>query len=207
MVFKAWKKLEQQNSAIKSLWVVIGILVLLNVFISLFLATAPNRIRVYIPPDLSQGATMQAGVPDKSNVYAFAFQIFTSINSWPDSGTKNYESNVFPYKNYLSASFFNQLEEDVKDRTQNGELERTRIMSGVSDMGYKPADVTSLGNGAWLVNLHLQIIETLEGSVIKSVIMDYPLVVNQVSESIQINPWGFVIAGFNESPYRIKTII
>ena len=89
----------------------------------------------------------------------------------------------------------------------NGELTRKRIMSGVSGMGYKPSDVKVLGNGTWLVNMHLQIIETLEGSVIKNVIMDYPLVVSQIHASMQVNPWGLQIAGFNKHPYRIKTIV
>lgn len=207
MLFKAWKKIDQQGAAIKSLWIVIAILVVVNLFALLFLATAPDRIRIYIPPDLSHGAMLKAGVPNKSNVYAFAFQIFTAINSWPDSGTENYEKNIAAYKDYVSASYYAQLQDDVRQRTENGELGRTRIMSGVSGMGYKPSDVKSLGNGAWLVNLHLQIIETMEGSVIKNVIMDYPLVINQVHESIQLNPWGFSIAGFQQSPYRIKTIV
>lgn len=207
MIFKAWKKIDSQGIAIKNLWAVVGILVALNLFLALFLATAPTRLRVYIPPDLSHGALLKPGAPNKSNVYAFAFQIFTAINSWPDNGAKDYMKNINAYRNYLSPSFYTQLKQDNDDRAANGELARTRIMSGVSGMGYKPSDVKSLGNGAWLVNLHMQIIETLDGSVIKNVIMDYPLVINQVHESIQLNPWGFAIAGFNQQPYRIKTIV
>ena len=80
-------------------------------------------------------------------------------------------------------------------------------MSGVSGMGYQPSDVKPLGNGTWQVQLHVQIVETLDGSVIKNVIMDYPLIVSRVHASIQVNPWGLAITGFNEQPYRIKTIV
>ncbi len=207
MVFKAWKKLDQQGIAIKNMWIIIAILVFLNLCLVLSLANAPNKLRIYIPPDLTQGTTVQPGKIPKATIYAFAFQIFTAINSWPDSGEKEYGKNIHAYRNYLSAAFFERLKKDMGERKNNGELSRKRIMSAVSGMGYQPSDVKMLGNGVWRVNMKLEIVETLDGAVIKRVVMDYPLMVSRVSTSIQINPWGLVISGFSEPPYRIKTVI
>ena len=207
MSFTAWKKLDQQSIVIKQLWIFISLLVGLNLCLLLGLVTTPSRLRIYIPPDLSHGAMLKPDKMTRDTVYAFTFQIFTALNSWPDSGTKEYEKNINAYRNYLTPAFYQKLQKDKQARTRNGELMRKRIMSGVSGMGYKPSDVKVLGNGTWLVNMHLQIIETLEGSVIKNVIMDYPLVVSQIHASMQVNPWGLQIAGFNKHPYRIKTIV
>ena len=207
MLFKAWKKLDQQGVAIKNLWVFVGVLIVLNLFLLISLAAAPKQLRVYVPPDLSRGAMLKPGNIPKATVYAFAFQIFTALNSWPDSGMKEYGKNINSYRNYLSPAFYQQLEQDKLDRSSNGELSRKRIMSGVSGMGYQPIDVTILGNGTWLVKMQLQIMETLEGAVIKNVIMTYPLIISRVHTSIQINPWGLEIRGYNQHPYRVKTIV
>ena len=206
-MFNAWKTLDQQTLVIKNLWVIVGLLLALNLLLGIFLALTPNRLRIYLPPDLSQGALIKPGVPDKSTVYGFAFQILTSINSWPDSGTEDYGKNIEAYRHYLSAGFYHELKEDLSSRVNNSELSRTRIMAGVADEGYAPESVEFLGNGSWLVKLHLQIEETLDGSVIKNVVLEYPVLVSQVSESITINPWGLVVSGFKESPHRIKTLV
>ena len=207
MMFKSWKILDQKNGVIKSLWIVIGLLVCLNIYLTFNLSAVPNRLRIFVPPDLSRGAMIQPGNIPKSTIYSFAFQIFTAINSWPQSGDKEYGKNINSYRNYLSPSFYQQLIEDKQTRTTNGELQRKRIMSGVSGYGYKPSDVKALGNGTWLVNIHLQIMEYLEGSVIKNVIMDYPIMVSRVHDSITVNPWGLTISGFSGQPYRTKTIV
>ncbi|OGT35654.1 MAG: integrating conjugative element protein [Gammaproteobacteria bacterium RIFCSPHIGHO2_12_FULL_37_14] len=207
MIFNSWKILDQKNTSIKYLWAFIALLIVMNLFLAIGLMSAPNRLRVYVPPDLSHGAMINPEHIPKSVVYAFAFQIFTSINSWSNAGSTQYEKNINSYRNYLSASFYQELQKDNTDRAANGELSRDRIMSGASGMGYKPSDVTVLGDGTWLVNMHLQIVETLEGSVIKNVIMDYPMLVSRVNASISVNPWSLVISGFNQQPYRIKTII
>ena len=74
-------------------------------------------------------------------------------------------------------------------------------------MGYDANAVKILSKDSWLVNLKLKIQETVNGSVVKEVIMDYPLIISRVQTSIQINPWGLVIQGYDKKPYRIQTEI
>lgn len=207
MIFNAWKVMDQKNIAIKYCWILIAILIFLNLFLLLALANTPSRLRVYIPPDLSHGAIINPHHIPRATVYAFAFQIFSTVNSWEGQNDKEYAKNINDYKNYFSGQFYQALQKDNANRAENGELNRSRMMSAVSGMGYQPSDVTVLGNGSWLINMHLQIIETLDGAVIKNVIMDYPLLIFRVHAPIQVNPWGLEIAGFKSSPYRIKTII
>lgn len=207
IVFNAWKKFDELTLTIKSLWCLIGILVLINFLLLIGWMSAPSRLRVYLPPDLTQGALMKVGTIPKSTIYAFSYQIFTAMNTWTNSGTEDYKKNINAYKNYLSPKYYRELLEDYDTRTSNGELGRQRLVTGVSSMGYDPKDVEILGDGTWLVNMHLKIQETVNGSVVKDVLVDYPLVIARVNASIQVNPWGLVIQGYSKDPTRIKTNI
>lgn len=204
-MFKAWKKFDELHLVIKVLWIFIGILVFVNVILCIGWMHAPKKMRIYIPPDLSSGALINPNEIPKASIYAFAFQIFTAVNSWPESGAQDYAKNLNSYRNYLSSSFYYALLRDLKSRQENGELNRHRIMSAATAMPYSEVDVKKLGNGVWLVNLHLQLIETLDGSVIKNVVMDYPLQVASIHTSIQLNPWGLVLTGYHGKSFRVKT--
>lgn len=204
-LFTQWRFAEQQNAVIKTLWGVIALLVLLNGFAYIGWSHAPSQMRVYIPPNIDAGTWVKPGsIPDPT-LYAFAYQIFTAINSWSDNGSDDYQNNIKAYRNYLSSRFYQALMTDAIHRQNNGSLNRKRLTGGVTGMGYQESRVTRLGNGTWRVDLRLQINETVAGSVVKDVVMDYPLIITRVNESIQLNPWGLVISGFSEPPTRIKT--
>jgi len=207
ILFNAWKKFDELTLTIKTLWFVIGLLVLVNFLLIIGWISAPSRLRVYLPPDLTQGALIKVNEVPKSTVYAFAYQIFTAINTWTNSGADDYKKNINAYKNYLSPKFYQELLEDCATRSTTGALGRQRLVTGVSSMGYDPKDVEILGDGTWLVNMHLKIQETVNGSVVKDVTMDYPIVISRVNASIQVNPWGLAIQGYYKDPKRIKTSI
>ena len=80
-------------------------------------------------------------------------------------------------------------------------------MTGVSGMGYRPSFVTKIGDGTWHVEMNLQLLETLGGTVIKQMIVHYSLVLSRVNTTIDTNPWGLVITGFYQKTYRIKTVV
>lgn len=207
MLFHAWKKFDELQLIIKTLWGVVAILVTINLLLFIGWMSAPRRLRVYLPPDLTQGALIKVDAIPKNTVYAFAYQIFTALNTWTHNGADDYKKNIQAYKNYLDPRFYQELLEDYDTRASNGSLGRERLVTGVSDMGYDPQDVHILGDGTWLVDMHLKIQETVDGSVVKEVLMDYPLIVSRVNASIQVNPWGLAIKGYDKDPTRIKTEI
>jgi integrating conjugative element protein (TIGR03746 family) len=206
-LFNVWKKFDELNLTIKCLWAVIIILALLDIFLVAGWMNSPSRMRVYLPPDLTQGAMIKPGAIPKSTIYAFGYQIFTAINTWTDEGATDYKKNLNAYKNYLSSRFYRELLEDYATRAANGSLGRQRLVTGVSNHRYSPQDVKILGDGIWLLDLHLKIQETVDGSVVKDVVMDYPLIISRIRTSIQVNPWGLAITGYNKEPRRIKTNI
>ena len=207
ILFNAWKKFDELQLTIKTLWGVVAILIVVNLLLLIGLMSAPSRLRVYLPPDLTQGALIKADAIPKSTVYAFVYQIFTAINTWTNNGADDYKKNIQSYKNYLDPRFYQELLEDYDTRVSDGSVGRERMVTGVSDMGYDPQDVHILGDDTWLVDMHLKIQETVDGSVVKDVLMDYPLIVSRVNASIQVNPWGLVIKGYDKDPTRMKTNI
>lgn len=206
-IFQAWKKFDDMSLTIKTLWALIGVLVMIIAFLIIGWMKAPSKMRFYIPPDLTQGAMIKANDIPKSTIYAFAYQIFTAINTWSTQGSVDYHQNLESYKNYLSPRFYRVLLEDYATRQANGSLGRQRLVTGISGMGYNPNDVNIIGNGTWNVTLHLKIQETVHGSVVKDILMDYSLIISRVNASIQVNPWGLVIGGYNVEPARVKTNI
>lgn len=207
-LFKTWKIIDAQQLLIRTQWVILSIIVLI-LFVALSgWRAAENHARVFVPPalELSGGLTEINSVP-LTTVYAFAFQIFSAINTWPDNGDTDYKTNLIQYQRYFTASMFQQLEQDAALRLQQGALNRKRVMAAVAGMGFDPTAITALGNGVWLLDLKMDVLETVGGTVVKHVIMDYPLRIERVEDAVQVNPWGLVIAGFARTPYRIKTIV
>ena len=206
-LFNYWKKEDQFIAANKSLWVIIVSLLLINLFLAFAFMKQPDKIKVYLPPDISKGGVINADdIPD-STVYAFAFQIFSGINSWPDEGSTDYSKNIYQYRNYVSSNFNRYLTEDIRSKRHNSALNRKRVASVNQDQPFSTDSIESLGNGSWKVNLNVNIVETINNSIIKDVDMDYPLIVSRKNMSIQENPWVLVISGFFDQPHRVKTNI
>ena len=204
-LFRQWGHKEQQSAVIQTLWKFIAVLVLLNLVMFLGWKTAPDKLRVYIPPNIERGGWLKPGVIPESTVYAFAYEIFAAVNTWTNGGEHDYRSNISAYKNYFSDKFFQKLMTDSIERSASGALTRNRVMSGVTGMGYEPVSVKSLGNNVWSVDMKLHILETVDASVVKDVIMDYTFIVSAVNESIVINPWGLQITDFGKEAERVKT--
>lgn len=205
-IFNTWKKFDELALTIKTLWSVIALLVVINLVLMMLWNNQKDAMRIYIPPDLSQGVYVKPGEANKSNVYSFAFQIFSAINTWNQSGEDDYRKNIAMYRGYLSDSFYQKLMNDYKNRSSNGELMRIRIMGTDPSTPLDDEFIHYVGNGTWHVELHVEIEETVNGTIVKHVTMCYPIIVQQINTSIQNNPWGFVISGYYNKPYRVKTL-
>lgn len=206
-LFTTWRELDAQKLMIRIQWIMLAGLSVLFALMLMGWNSAQKTQRVYFPPSLQSGGFTNINKVPKSTVYAFAFQIFSAVNSWPDGGTKDYDKNIVSYHNYFSSNMLQAFQSDFKVRQREGALSRKRIVSAVAGMGYNPKKIVNEGNGVWELNLKLDVLETVGGTVVKHVIMDYPLKVERVDTSIQVNPWGLVLAGYTQAPYRIKTLV
>ena len=208
MIFQHWRLLSEKNALIKSLWVVIGLMILVNILLFIGWQSAPNRLRIYVAPtQIANGAIVKAGDVPSDLVYAFAFEIFTAINTWSFDGIKDYKTAIQGFRYYLTVPFYQMLEGDYQTRLNHGSLSRLRAMTGVSGMAYQDADVVAKGRGVWDVTLHVKVQEHVNETPVKDVLIDYHLRIVQVNLPTELNPWGLAIDGFSSSPTRVKTIL
>lgn len=206
-LFNAWRQEDNNRALVRTLWIFIGLLLVINLSLWVGWKSVPTKQRFYIPPDISQGATVKAGEVPSVTVYSFAYTMFAFLNTWSHDGEKDYFKNIQSYKNYLSEQFYRSLLTDATSRRSSGGLNRMRIMSLMPGEGYSPEKVKNLGGGSWVVYLKVHIVETISGSVVKDIDMQYPLIIRAVNSPISINPWGFSLAGYSTEPTRIKTRI
>lgn len=205
-VFNTWRVMDLQQLLIRVQWGFIAMLFILALIFGMGWKNANAVQRVYLPPSLS-GGTVRVNQPHASTLYAFAFQIFAGVNTWSDSGVKDYAKNIAAYQHYLSPRLIQYFHEDLAYRKKVGALDRKRIVSTAPGTGFSPTDVKSLGNGLWKVNLELDVEETVDNTVVKHVVMDYPLLVRFTHVPIAVNPWGLKLAGFSQAPYRLKVYV
>ena len=215
MLSKLWKKLESQEQIIKTLWIVIGLCMVANLCLFWGWHRAPKFLRVYVAPNqIASGAVVKPGDVPNEVVYAFAYQLFSAIETWSFSGEKDYPQAIRTFRYYFTSNFYRYLMKDYEKRKRAGSLSRVRTVSGISGMGYLDSsseDTTSLvkplSANLWIVHLKLQVTERIGDTVVKDVLIDYPMTVTRVNLSIAQNPWGLALDGFASSPKRIKTIL
>lgn len=207
-MFKLWKKMDNDRQLIQALWRMVAVLVGVIGLLAIGWMSAPSRLTVYVPPDISTGATnLKPEVIPVGVIYAFAFEIFTAINTWSVSGESDYLTAISTYRYYLTPRFQAVLLNDEKKRLAEGGLSRVRLMTGYSGMGYSDDSVKVIGKNMWQVNMTLRVVESVSGETIKDVVIDYPLRIVRVNEATTLNPWGLAIDGFVSKPSRAKTLV
>lgn len=202
-LFDYWKQEEKSVLVIKILSGVIALIMTLCLIAFAGWMTAPSRLTVYIPPDISGGVFLKANEVPPQTVYAFTWQVFGSVNTWNTDGLTDYSTLIENYKNYFSPAFKDWLISDDKAKAQQNALDRKRYMTLVGL--YDSSDVQVISAGVWQVKLNVEIVETVDNQVVKDVVMQYPLVVKRADLPITSNPWGLVLSGFAAQPTRIQT--
>lgn len=206
-LFNAWKKEDQDAAMIHFLKCAIGVLLLICIGLWIGWMSAPSRLTVYVPPDLSGGVLLKHNEIPKSTVYSFAYEAWQELNYWPQSGEQDYATNLRAYAFYLTKSFQLVLQQDYADLKTAGQVDRARTLQGLADAAYDEADVKQLDANTWEVDLHMRLTETKNNQIVKDVEILYPLKVTRANFSQKYNPFGLALAGFVSEPQRIKTYI
>jgi len=202
-LFDYWKQEDKYQLIIKLQYGFMGLLLVLFLLCFWGWKSAPERLTLYLPPDISGGVFIKADQIPPQDVYEFAFQVFGSINNWTNNGTSDYSTLIQDYKDYFSPSFKSWLNSDYQAKAAQNALDRKRYMTLYGT--YNSDDVTKVSQDSWQVNLEVEIVETVDNQVVKDVIMQYPLLITRADLPITSNPWGLVISGFASQPTRIKT--
>jgi len=208
---KFMNALEQAKWHIFSLYVIIIILFFLNLGLVIAWCSTQSNLTIHLPPEIpTSGLTMKAKAYPKSQVFAFAFYIWQSINHWPNNGAKDYQDTIKQLSPYLTPQFKHNLMEDYNTRFNQGELQdRIRMMQGMNGSAFNPKDVLYLGHGTWLVHLQMRLSEYMNTSanVIKDTQVMYNLRVVISQKDANQNQWGLALDGFSSTPKRLNTFI
>ena len=163
-----------------------------------FAHSMPKSIDLHLAPDMKAGDTVQVingetAVPDV-NVYGFAYYIWQQLNRWQADGIKDYGEQIFRFQAYLTPSCRAQLQADMQQRSDAGELRfRTRQMSEIPGFGYASNRVITDGRSAWTVLLDMQLMEAFRGQAIKDAFIRYPIRVVKYDVDRERNPWRLAI--------------
>lgn len=206
-LFGAWKKEDQDASVIKLQSRTIFLLFAALVFCCIGWMTSPSRMVVYIPPDISNGATLKANTIPNPLIYSFSYEIWQELNYWSHDGTQDYANNIHTYWSYLTSNFKADLLQDNEDLKTTGQLQRQRFLQGLSGAAFDSANVKKISNNTWEVDLKMRLTEVKNNQPVKVVEILYPLKVVRANISQQNNPYGLQLAGFVSEPIRLKTYI
>ncbi len=171
--------------------------------------SAPNRLSVYLPPDLSAGITQDVTHIPPAYVYSFAYQLWQELNYWPsaskqDNGHWAYQNNLDTYRPYLSADFYTHLQQDANAQARAQKLARTRSLQPLQGATFAREAITPVNATTWIVQLDLHLIERANGITVKDTQVRYPLMVTRTHISHQHNPYGLALSGFAHPPQRLN---
>lgn len=207
VLFDAWKKEDRDGQMVRLQKQFIFLLFGLCVLCFIGWMTAPSRLTVYIPPEISNGATLKANEIPNPLVYAFAYEVWQEINYWPQDGTEDYQKNLHTYWSYLTPNFKSDLLQDYEDLKTSGQVQRQRYLQGITGAAYDSANVKKLSDDTWEVDLQMRLTEYKNNQPVKDVEILYPIKITRMNASQQNNPYGLAIAGFVSEPMRLKTYI
>ena len=204
-----WRRMDEYKKLARVYHLLIAVLIFLLFLQHNNLNHALRTQKIYITPNIIQaGGFDDANTVPKEILYNFAFSKFTELNTWRGNEKKSDYQDAFQTNRYfVTASYYQELLKDFEQKRNSGELNRLRVLSGYHGEDFANTDVVPLGNNAWQVNLVLRLEERLGDTVVKDVLIAYPVKIVKTQVSYQLNPYGLAIDGFSASPKRLKTLI
>jgi integrating conjugative element protein (TIGR03746 family) len=187
--------LAAKQQTIKALSAACAIPTILAVLLGVGWLTAPSRITLHYPPDLTGGAVH--GITDipKANIYSFTYYIFQQMNRWPTNGEDDYFERIHTLRNYLTPACFEDRLEDyrIKKEVKRVLAHRERAVWEIPGRGFDQNRVRQTSHASWIVSLDMHVTESYRGEHIKDRLINYPLKVVRYAVDPELNPWGLAI--------------
>ena len=201
---------------ILSLWFAFVVSMSLNFYLGACLFKVPSTQSLYIPPHIPlSGLTLKSGQTSNSEVYAFTYYVWQSLQTWPVNGLKDYKDNIEQFSPYITPEFNNVLRAQGKQLYQSGFLYgHQQAMFGANGSLYNPNSVRYRGHGTWLVHLDMRTINRVmpangssafEGShIARDAQTSFVFKVVRTNYAPDKNHWHLAMAGFAAPPKVIK---
>ncbi|MGR3807772.1 PFL_4703 family integrating conjugative element protein [Pasteurella testudinis] len=200
-------EVNEKNKHIVTARVAIGTLCLICLCLIYVIFTSPNRLTVYIPPEMRAGSQRPWWEIPQSTVYAFAYQTFQQLNRWMVNGETDYDKNITALKPFLTPGCQRYLEQDYLDRRRHGELrDRVRGVYEIIGRGYSVDKVIVHSQDSWTVNLDLSVDEYFQDEPVKRVLTRFPINIVRMDIDMQKNPWGLGFNCYTSIPLRLEGV-
>ncbi|POP51560.1 PFL_4703 family integrating conjugative element protein [Zhongshania marina] len=201
------KALDGRDAHIKTLRYVIVGLAIICAFSFWGWKTAPEHIKVDIPPDLRTGSTRGIKERHPFNIYAFGLYIWQQMNNWPVEGLKDYPKRIESLACYLTPRFKAELERDYELRLRRHELSRTRAMQEMPDRPYTAKRVFIESADSWIAYYDVSVSEDFRGETVKDVFIRFPIRISRWDVDPECNLWGLALDGFYGQPARLEEAV
>jgi len=184
-----------RRAHIRSLYVVILLQFLAMAGLWYGWKTAPEDIRVSLPPDRRDGAIVRPGHMEAATVFNFAMSTMRELQRWEENGAIDYGKKIYERQAYLTPCFREFLIADMNARNAAGELtERVRYALELPDSTlYREDLVEVIDAGSWVVTANLEIVERVASTDVKDVAIAYPLHVVRMNIAPEQNEWGLAL--------------
>lgn len=184
---------------------IIVTLMFLVLLLSLGWLQASKTIRINIPPDIRYGATVKPGAHDPASVFNVSAYLFQYLNRWEEDGAKDYPAKINLLRHYITPECKVWLDTDADRRLRRGELtNRTRMASPPPSWVYNDDLVKVVSGSEWILTLDMKILEYQGSTVVKDILVRYPLRVVAWDVDPQTNPWGLALDCFETNPQRLS---
>jgi len=206
MAFAYHKAMDIQRGHINTLRGVIAVQMIVIGALWYGWQSAPRDLTVHLPPDIRAGTSLRASEVPAQSVYAYAQYIFQQLNRWEADGQNEAGERLYALSPYLTPAYREQIKADLDLKGRRGELAgRTRGITGIPGHEFTPDRVRVVAPGVWEVQLDLELMETVDGVVVKRARAVYPLRVVRYDIDREKNPWGLALDGYAGSgPYRLE---
>ena len=198
------KALDGRDSHILTLRILIGILAIALLYSIAGWKSAPEHIKIDIPPDLRSGSTRGIQERHPFNVYAFGYYIFQQMNNWPVEGVEDYKKQINRLSCYITPRFKGELERDYEQRLKRHELNRTRALQEMPDRPYTDKRVYVESGDSWVAFYDVNIKETFRSEIVKDIFVRYPVRIVRWDVDPECNLWGLALDGFYKNPKRLE---
>lgn len=198
------KALDGRDSHILTLRILIGMLVIALLFTISGWKSAPEHIKIDIPPDLRSGSTRGIQERHPFNIYAFGYYIFQQMNNWPVEGVEDYKKQINRLSCYITPQFKGDLERDYEQRLKRHELNRTRALQEMPERPYTDKRVYVESGDSWVAFYDVNIQETFRSEIVKDIFVRYPVRIVRWDVDPECNLWGLALDGFYKNPKRLE---
>lgn len=190
-------ELESWQAHVTTLQRVLSFTCLVILGMGLMLLHALKTQSLVVPPDLRQGAVMRIGEVAPPSVYNFAYYILQQVYRWPNDGQADFAKNIFALQALLTPRFRVSLEKEMRGKNNAGELRgRVRGIQEHPGRNYSEARVVIESDGSWLVILDMDVLETMDGMLVKQASVRYTVRVVRYDVDAEQNPWGLALDGY-----------